>query len=118
MPVHFQDKQLLRASRRFSPQALSSTMADVETFLKSIGLGKYAATFADEEITEVALLRSMGEDMLRESMEELGMELPHVNTLTKALFGGSGGAERLAEDEYVAEVELRPRAQVVDQREH
>ena len=56
-------------------------------FLKPLGLIDYLQTFKDEEIHDVSLLKSMGEEMLRESMEELGMSTPHIDKLAKAVFG-------------------------------
>ena len=41
-------------------------MDEVGAFLRPLGLERYQAMFADEAITEVDLLRSMGEEMLRE----------------------------------------------------
>lgn len=41
-------------------------METVDAFLTRLGLSCYASMLADEAITEVDLLRSMGEDILRE----------------------------------------------------
>ena len=74
-------------------------MSDLKAFLDAQGLGQYLQTFCDEEITDVALLKSMGDEMLRESMEELGMEAAHVEKLSSALFGGDkDGDEGLSLD--------------------
>ena len=62
-------------------------------FLKPLGLIDYLQTFKDEEINDVSLLKSMGEEMLRESMEELGMSTPHIDKLAKAVFGGGKAAD-------------------------
>ena len=76
-------------------------MADgLAAFLKPLGLGSYLDTFREEEINDVALLKSMGEDMLRESMEEIGMTSEHVETLAKAVFGG--GAPAAKDDDSLA----------------
>ena len=67
-------------------------MSEVLAFLRPLGLERYHSMFEDEAITEVDLLRSMGEAMLRESMEELGMQAAHTEKLARALFpSGSGG---------------------------
>ena len=49
----------------------ATAMDELEQFLQPLGLVRYLSTFRDEEINDVALLRSMGEEMLRESMEEV-----------------------------------------------
>ena len=41
-------------------------MDEVGAFLRPLGLERYQPMFAEEAITEVDLLRSMGEEMLRE----------------------------------------------------
>ena len=41
-------------------------METVDAFLTRLGLSCYATMLADEAITEVDLLRSMGEEILRE----------------------------------------------------
>ena len=41
-------------------------METVDAFLTRLGLSCYASMLADEAITEVDLLRSMGEEILRE----------------------------------------------------
>ena len=58
-------------------------------FLTPLGLDTYLKIFEDEEITDVALLRSMGPEMLRESMEELSRAPEHINVLEKALFASA-----------------------------
>ena len=68
-------------------------MATLQSFLDSLGLAQYLQTFHDEEITDVDLLKSMGDEMLRESMDELGMESAHVDKLSRALFGGEESEE-------------------------
>lgn len=65
---------------------------DLERLLSSLSLESYLPTFKEEEINDVALLKSMGEEMLRESMDELGMTEPHTEKLAKALFGGGAAA--------------------------
>ena len=63
-------------------------MADeLATVLSNLGLSSYLAIFKDEEINDVALLKSMGPEMLRESMAELEMQAAHVDKLAAALFG-------------------------------
>ena len=78
--------------------------------LSRLKLEEYAKTFAEEELTDVALLHSMGDEMLRDSMSELGMEAAHVEKLAKDLFGGAAAvgkkvekkAEEAEEDEPLA----------------
>ena len=77
---------------------------DLLSFLTKLGLAGYAQTFEDEEIHEVALLESMGEEMLRESMVELEMKATDVDTLAKALFGG---ASQSAQTAVARDMELR-----------
>jgi len=66
---------------------------DLSALLSKLSLEQYKSTFEDEEITEVSLLHSMGEEMLRESMVELGMKDAHVDVLAKALFSEEGDGE-------------------------
>lgn len=53
---------LYRAQRARAPDAMET----VDAFLTRLGLSCYASMLADEAITEVDLLRSMGEEILRE----------------------------------------------------
>ena len=85
---------------------------DIRDFLRPLGLERHCELLEDEAITEVSLLRSMGDEVLRESMQELGMEAADVDVLATALFGGGsddddclvleenegGGAAAVAED--------------------
>ena len=66
---------------------------DLVPFLTPLGLAHYAKTFEEEEIHSTDLLKSMGEEMFRESMEELEMKAADVEKLCKALFGGDSGAD-------------------------
>ena len=54
----------------------------VDALLARLSLSKYAAIFADEAITDVELLTSMGGDLLLENMAEIGV----------AAADGSGGS--------------------------
>ena len=46
----------------------------VPCLLSRLGLSRYAELFEEEAITSIDLLLSMGPDMLRENLEELGLE--------------------------------------------
>ena len=62
-------------------------MADtVAALLDKLSLSKYNETFEDEAITDVSLLISMGADMLRENLEELGLDADAIELLASELF--------------------------------
>ena len=65
---------------------------DLRAFLAPLGLEPYLATFEEEEIHTVALLKSMGKDMFVESMDELEMAAADVEKLSSALFGASSAS--------------------------
>ena len=58
----------------------------VDALLARLSLSKYAAIFADEAITDVELLTSMGGDLLLENMAEIGVAAADAETLRAALF--------------------------------
>ena len=61
---------------RDSKKQLGSKTVNAETlpeFLHRLRLSSWAATLMAEEIEDVALLRSMGDEMLQKNMEEIGM---------------------------------------------
>jgi len=59
---------------------------DLLALLSRLGLERHVELFEEEAITELSLLRSMGADMLRENLTELGMELEAIAVLSAALF--------------------------------
>ena len=65
----------------------------VSALLSRLSLTQYAETFAEEEINDVSLLTSMGADMLRENLEELGLDAPAIDALASALFPDDDGDE-------------------------
>ena len=58
----------------------------VDALLARLSLSKYAAIFADEAITDVELLTSMGGDLLLENMAEIGVAAADAEILRAALF--------------------------------
>jgi len=58
----------------------------VDALLARLSLSKYAAIFADEAISDVELLTSMGGDLLLENMAEIGVAAADAETLRAALF--------------------------------
>lgn len=61
----------------------------VPQLLSRLDLSKHAEIFAEEEINEVSLLTSMGPEMLRENLDELGLDAPSIEALASALFPGA-----------------------------
>lgn len=59
---------------------------ELVALLTRLGLARYLAQFEEEAITELQLLTSMGVEMLRENLEELGMDAEDIATLSTALF--------------------------------
>ena len=76
--------------------------SDLAALLEKLGLQHYASTFEEEAITDVDLLRSMGKEMLCESLVEIGLGERDVKKLAAAIFGGAcdaGDAEEEEEEE-------------------
>ena len=65
--------------------------SDVAALLDRLGLEQHAAIFEEEEINEVSLLTSMGSEMLRENLDELGLDGASIDTLAGALFPDEPG---------------------------
>lgn len=65
---------------------MTSTQANVATMLAALGLERYVPVFEEEAITDVALLHSMGAEMLRENLEELGLDPAAIGAVAGALF--------------------------------
>ena len=63
-----------------------SCSEELVALLSRLGLERHVEQFEEEAITELSLLRSMGADMLRENLTELGMELEAIAALSAALF--------------------------------
>jgi hypothetical protein len=61
------------------------TMEPIASLLSRLGLERHLQTFEDEEL-DYALLQSMGPEMLRENLEELGLDRPAVEALAGAIF--------------------------------
>lgn len=59
---------------------------ELVALLSRLGLERHVEQFEEEAITELSLLRSMGAEMLRENLAELGMELEGITVLSAALF--------------------------------
>ena len=59
---------------------------ELVALLSRLGLERHVEQFEEEAITELSLLRSMGAEMLRENLTELGMELEAIAALSTALF--------------------------------
>ena len=76
----------------------------VSALLSRLSLTQYAETFAEEEINDVSLLTSMGADMLRENLEELGLDAPAIDALASALFPDDDGDEVVMLEENDAPV--------------
>lgn len=71
----------------------------VTSLLARLGLSRYADIFEEEAITSVDLLVSMGPDMLRSNLEELGLTPEAIATLAADLFGGGRSAAVTGSDE-------------------
>jgi len=82
-------------------------MNSVSALLSKLHLDRYVEIFEEEAITETELLTSMGAEMLRTNLEELGLESGAIDQLAAELFPGehivhqaiTGGP--MAEDEQV-----------------
>lgn len=91
-------------------------VATVTALLSQLNLNKYAEVFEEEAITETSLLSSMGSEMLRENLEELGLDSDAINQLAEALFPGDGkeqqglGQPQEEEDELLVEDNLEEAA--------
>ena len=59
---------------------------ELVALLSRLGLERHVEQFEEEAITELSLLRSMGAEMLRENLTELGMEPEAIAVLSAALF--------------------------------
>ena len=67
-------------------------MATVTELLARLSLEQYAEVFEEEAITETSLLSSMGNEMLRENLEELGLDSAAIDKLAGELFPGEAAA--------------------------
>ena len=65
---------------------MDSVSTDLAHLLSSLRLEALAPAFAEEAITDVALLTSMGREMLLENLDEIGIETSDATTLADALF--------------------------------
>ena len=65
----------------------------VSELLSRLNLNQYADTFAEEEINDVSLLTSMGAEMLRENLDELGLDEAAIDKLAGALFPDDAAEE-------------------------
>ena len=72
-----------------------SCSAELVEVLSRLGLSRYTPQFEEEEITELNLLTSMGMKMLRENLEELGMDADAIASLSTALFPEGVGEDGL-----------------------
>ena len=72
-----------------------SCSAELVGVLSRLGLSRYTPQFEEEEITELNLLTSMGMKMLRENLEELGMDADAIASLSTALFPEGVGEDGL-----------------------
>jgi len=63
-------------------------MADekISSLLSRLGLDHYTEVFEEEAITDASLLHSMGAEMLRENLEELGLDDTAISKLSTELF--------------------------------
>ena len=59
---------------------------NIPSLLQRLGHAQYVQVFVDEELTDVALLRSMGPVMLRANLSELGVDDVVANALSVELF--------------------------------
>ena len=100
MPPHYCHATRVRAPRGVPPCDLSCWP-----------FWRAPQVFEEEAITDVSLLTSMGEEMLRENLEELGLEPSAVDLLASDLFPGGGGGDD--DDDDVLELEDNADAEVV-----
>ena len=75
--------------------------SEVAALLDKLSLARYKDTFDDEAITEVSLLTSMGDAMLRENLEELGLDAAAIDALAAELFDDDTHIVRLDMSEYM-----------------
>lgn len=90
---------------------------ELVALLSRLGLERHVEQFEEEAITELSLLTSMGAEMLRENLAELGMELEAIAALSNALFPkaeeASEGGLTLEDNELAeqdTELQLEPNA--------
>lgn len=62
----------------------------IESLLARLKLTQHLPLFQEEAIEDSSLLVSMGNDMLRENLEELGLDDASIDTLANELFPGGG----------------------------
>ena len=88
--------------------------AELIALLSRLGLERHLEQFQEEAITELSLLTSMGAEMLRENLVELGMEPEAIAVLSTALFQATEdadeGSEHGAASEQDTELRLEPNA--------
>lgn len=58
----------------------------VATLLEGLGLAEHIDTFVEEEITDIALLESMGPEMLASNLAELRIDAAGIERISAALF--------------------------------
>ena len=58
----------------------------VAALLEGLGLAEHIATFEEEEITDIALLESMGPEMLASNLAELRIDAAGIERISAALF--------------------------------
>ena len=58
----------------------------VAALLEGLGLAEHIETFVEEEITDIALLESMGPEMLASNLAELGIDAAGIERISAALF--------------------------------
>jgi tetratricopeptide (TPR) repeat protein len=80
--------------------------SEVAQLLAKLNLTQYNEVFEEEAITEVSLLVSMGDAMLRENLEELGLDAAAVDALAGELFPGATGGGAADDDDDEDELVL------------
>jgi len=70
-----------------APTSPASGSESLPELLKRLDLEAHAAALQEEEIEDVAILRSMGSDMLAGNMAEVGMNAAEIGRLSADLFG-------------------------------
>lgn len=65
---------------------------DVASLLAALGLEHHLPVFEEEAISDVSLLHSMGNEMLRENLDELGIDEDSIDQIAGALFPAEQGA--------------------------
>jgi hypothetical protein len=66
--------------------------ADLTALLARLGLGRLEETLVEEAITELPLLTSMGAEMLRENLTEIGVDKADIAVLAAELFPPAAAA--------------------------